>query len=203
MSPSAATAGGLLLDISGAIILALGLVMKTPELALEESTPRWDFNAVLDGSLAAQTADAQVGAGLLVLGFGVQMAAALGWRESSWLATGLALGAAALVATAAWMFLRYFWRPRKITQVLFVRLRSLNMASWWPALFAFGGLLNRPWFGESELIADYAIRLIGRTRWESLTAGVDPTHLIPYTRPRPQIPGTSEYRASHRGPAAP
>src|SRR5712691_2880741 len=188
MSPSAVTAGGLVLDITGAIILALGLVLKTPEGALEESTPKWDFNAALDASLAAQTADAQVGAGMLVAGFGVQIAAALGWRESSWGATGVALGASAAVAVAAWVFLNRFWHPHKITGALFARMRSLGVGSWWPALAAFGDLLSRPWHGESELIADYAVRLIGEKRWTSLVASVDPGLLIPYTRPRSEIP---------------
>ena len=190
MSPSAVTAGGLVLDIAGAIILVRGLVLKRPEEALEESTPRYDFNAALDAGLAAQTADAQVGAALLVFGFGVQMATALGWHESSWWATGIALGAGAVTAVAAWEFLDRFWRPRKIREVLIARLRSLGVGDWWPALAAFGLLLNRPRHDESELIADYAVRLIGESRWASLTAGVDPAHLIPYTRPRSEIPCT-------------
>lgn len=179
------------------MILALGLVLKAPERALEESTPKWDFNAALDASLAAQTADAQVGAGMLVAGFAVQMVAALGWHEPSWNATGFALGAASAVGVAGWVFLVRFWRPRKITQALFARLRSLDVASWWPALAAFGQLLNRPRRDEDELIADYAVRLIGRDRWVSLTSGVDPAILIPYTRPRSEIPGTAEYEAAH------
>lgn len=198
MTPSAVTAGGLVLDIAGAVILAFGLVLKTPEAALEESTPRAGFNAALDASIASQTADAQVGATLLVAGFGVQLVAALGLDESSWQATGLAVGIASLVAVAAWVFLIRFWRPRRLTQALYVRLRSLDVGSWWPALAAFGGLLNRPTHGEDELIADYAIRLIGNKRWTLLTAGVDPALLIPYTRPRSEIPGTAEYEAAQR-----
>jgi hypothetical protein len=148
MTPSAVTAGGLVLGITGAVILAMGLVLKTPQATLEESTPKWDFNALPDASLASQTADAQVGAGMLVFGFGEQMVAALGSDESSWLATGIALGASSVVAVGAWVFLARFWRPRKITNVLFARLRSLEVGRWWPALAAFGAILNRPRQGE-------------------------------------------------------
>ena len=196
MSPSAVTAGGLVLDIAGAMIIALGLVLKTPEAALEESTPRWGFNAALDASLAAQTADAQIGAAMLVMGFAVQIAAALGWHEESWLATGIALGTAGVAAASAWVFLNRFWRPRRIRQVLYVRLRSLDVGNWWPVLAAFGQLLKRP-RNEDELIAEYAVVLIGEKRWASLTADVDPSHLIPYTQPRSEVPGTAEYEAAH------
>ena len=203
MSPSAVTAGGLVLDITGAILLVRGLVLKTPEVALEESSPKWNFNAALDASLAAQTADAQVGAGMLALGFGAQMAAALGWHESSWWTTGIALVAGMVAAVAAWEFLDHFWRPRKIEQALFARLRTLEIGSWWPALAAFGELMNRPWRGDNELVAAYGIRLIGEQRWASLTASVDPVHLIPYTRHRSEIPGTAEYETAHPERASP
>jgi hypothetical protein len=197
MTPSAVSACGLTLDISGAVIIALGLVLKTPDQALEESTPKWNFNAVLDASIAAQTADAQVGAGLLVAGFAVQMASALGWHESSWRATGIGLALGAVVAVAAWVLLVRFWRPRRIIEALFARLRSLGIGDWWPALAAFGALLNRPRNNEKELIADYAVRLIGERRWALLTIDVDPKLLVLYTRPRSEIPGTAEYAAAH------
>jgi hypothetical protein len=199
MSPSAVAAGGLALDIAGALTLALGLVLKTPQGVLEESTPRYGFNAALDASLAAQTADAQVGAGLLVSGFAVQLASTLGWHEASWWATSYALAAGAVLAALAWLFLKRIWRPRKIIEVLFARLRSLNVGDWWPALAAFGALLNRPRHGEDELIADYAVRLIGERRWALLIEEVDSALLIPYTRPRGRIPGTAEYEATHPG----
>jgi hypothetical protein len=104
---------------------------------------------------------------------------------------------ASIVAVAAWVLLIRFWRPHRVTQVLFARLRSLDIGMWWPALALFGDLLKRPKRKEGELIADYAIRLIGKKRWTLLTAGVDPALLIPYTRPRSEIPGTAEYEAAH------
>lgn len=114
--------------------------------------------------------------------------------------TGIALVAGAVTAVAVWEFLDRFWRPRKIKQALFARLRSLDIGDWWPALAAFGELMNRPWRGDSELVAAYGTRLIGEKRWASLTAGVDPALLIPYTRPRSEFPGTSEYEAAQRRP---
>jgi hypothetical protein len=119
MTPSAVTAGGLVLDIAGALILAFGLVLKTPEAALKESTPTWNFNASLDASIAAQTADAQVEATLLVTGFAVQLASALGWHESSWFATCVAVVIASIVAVAAWVFLIRVWRPHRLIEALF------------------------------------------------------------------------------------
>jgi hypothetical protein len=80
-APSALTAAGLIFDIAGALILALGLVLKTPQATLDEATPKWNFNAALDASLAAQSADAQVGAGALVLGFTLQIGTALGCKS--------------------------------------------------------------------------------------------------------------------------
>ena len=71
--PSAFAAGGLVLDIGGALLLALALVFKTPDRAAGESEPRMDFNVDLDVGLAEQTADAQAGASLLTLGFALQL----------------------------------------------------------------------------------------------------------------------------------
>ncbi len=55
-----------------------------------------DINAALEAGLAAQTADAQVDACLLVLGFAVQIASTLGWHGGSGLwVIAVAMGAAA------------------------------------------------------------------------------------------------------------
>ena len=44
MTPPAITVGGPVLDIAGAVILAFGLVLKTPEAALERLGPWRDWN---------------------------------------------------------------------------------------------------------------------------------------------------------------
>jgi hypothetical protein len=114
LKPSAVTVGGLLLDIVGAVVLAFGFIFRKPSKAVAEATPMWDYNVSLDASLAAQTADAQVGAALLVLGFAVQMLAALGWhRNSSWSAVALAIPSAATLDALALLFLFKYWRPTR------------------------------------------------------------------------------------------
>ena len=105
--------------------------------------------------------------------------------------------AGSIVAAGAWVFLVRFWRPHRLIEALYARLRSLDISNWWPALAAFGDLLNRPRPGEREVISDYAIHLIGEKRWALLTEGADPRSLIPYTRPRWEIFGTPEYEAAH------
>jgi len=47
----------LVLDIAGAVILAFGLVLKTPEAALEESTPRDAPRAVQPGPRMGRSDD--------------------------------------------------------------------------------------------------------------------------------------------------
>jgi len=197
VTPSAVTAGGLVLDIAGALILASGLVLKTVEEALDEASPRYDFNASLDASLASQTADAQVGAAVLVAGFLVQGAAALGWHEASWWATIAAVVAAGAAAAGAWMFLTRRWRPMRIRDALFHRLRMSQLGVWWPALAAFGALLAVQSKRDDETVEAFAVRIIGQRRWDVLTANVDPNVLRVYTIPRSELRGTNEYWAAH------
>jgi hypothetical protein len=61
MQASALAAAGLLLDIAGAIVLGSAVFLRRAEQALEEATPKWDFQTDLHVSLARQTADAQAG----------------------------------------------------------------------------------------------------------------------------------------------
>jgi hypothetical protein len=198
VQPSALTTGGLILDIAGALILALGLVVKTPEATLEEATPRWDFNVYLDASLATQTADAQVGATLLSAGFALQMGGALGWHIVGWSWTTVALVVSLAVAMGAFTFLRHRWRPRKVEDMLFARLRSAQLGQWSALLISYAAVLGEPPIGQGEVMADFAARVIGIERWNALIDGVDPKLLIPYTHPRSEIPGTAEYAQATR-----
>jgi hypothetical protein len=50
-----------LLDIAGANVLGSAVFLRRAEQALEEATPKWDFQTDLHVSLARQTADAQAG----------------------------------------------------------------------------------------------------------------------------------------------
>jgi hypothetical protein len=177
-------------------MLALGLVVKTPQRALDESTPTWNFNVALDASLAAQTADAQVGAAMLMTGFGIQMAGALGWHESSWVATGIALASAIATASLTWVFLVFFWRPRRIRAILVARLRSLDMGLWWPALAAYGDRLKIHFSGDPETIAEFGQRLLGARLWARATEGRELSDEM--TKPRSELAGTVEYEEARR-----
>jgi hypothetical protein len=194
-NPSALTAAGLIFDIAGALILALGLVLKTPQAALDEATPRWGFNAVLDASLAAQSADAQVGAGALVLGFALQTGTALGWQERSWTSTAIAVIVAIVCVASAWLFLLRWLRPHRIRELLAARLAASETGIWWPVLAAYGRILKTPFRGEPETIAQYAERLLGSRRFAAAVG----TRGLPdvLTKPRSELAGTAEYEAAH------
>lgn len=189
-----------MLDIAGAWFLAMGIVMKKPDAAIEEATGKYDFNPALEASLAAQTADAQVGAVVLTAGFGVQMAAALGWHEPSWCATVIAILVGVLAAAAAWLFLHRYWRPRSVKRALVARLRAFSdhMGLWMPALLAYGQTLRCPWRGDpAETQAEYGERLVGRRRWAKLLDGIELPELL--TKRRSEIRGTPEYWAGAPG----
>jgi hypothetical protein len=124
------------------------------------------------------------------------MASALGWHESSWRATAIAVVAGVLAAGAAWVFLARHWRPRSTKRALAVRLRALSeLGSWMPALLAYGRVLDCPWRGEPETQAAYGERLLGRRRWGALTGDMTLSRLM--TQPRSEIYGTDEYWTAH------
>jgi hypothetical protein len=190
-----------MLDIVGAVILASGFIFRKPSKAVAESTPTYGYNLALDASLAAQTADAQVGALLLVLGFAVQMVSALGWhRNSAWLAVGLAIGSAVALDALALLLLFGYWRPRQLRAMLYSRLEGLdNVGDWWPALAAYGDLLKCPLdqvIAGTETIAAYGERILGAKKWRTLTDGMKLSDVL--TKLRRDIPGTPEYEEKHR-----
>lgn len=82
MQASALAAAGLLLDIAGAVVLGYAVFLRRAEQAIEEATDKYDFNADLHVSLALQTADAQAGLFLFVLGFLGQFLSATGLNPS-------------------------------------------------------------------------------------------------------------------------
>ncbi len=198
-SISAVAAGGLTLDIAGALLLALGLMFKKSAQAVEEASPKWSFNVDLEVALATQTADAQVGALLLVAGFGGQLAASFGARESTWSDVGLAMGAAGVIDVAAALFLFKSWRPFHLRRMLVARLHGLaDMGSWWPALANYGPYLGKPAPPDIQIevtYAEYAESLLGRKRWEAVVAQRPLPGLM--TKLRRELPGTAEYSAVH------
>jgi hypothetical protein len=198
---SAVAAGGLIVDIAGALLLALGLMFKKPRKTIEEASAKWDFNPDLETSLASQTADAQAGGSLLVLGFLVQLAAALGWRETTWRDVAAAVASAAVLDAAVVVLLFRWWRPWQLRRMLLARLETLNYGSWWPALAAYGAYLRKPPPDEIAIkvtFADYGKHLLGQRLWEKLVANRELPDAL--TKLRRDRAGTPEFEAAHVPP---
>lgn len=194
-------AAGLVLDIAGALLLAMGLMFKKPQHAIGETTPRWDFNLDLDASLARQTADAQVGGLLLTLGFAIQMVAALGWhRTSSWSAVTYATVLAFALDLVCVVSLFRVWRPRHLRRMAVTRLATSDEGSWWPILAYYGPLLGEPpnrHLADQETLADYGKRVL-EWRWDRLVEGRQLQDIT--TKLRRDRPGTVEYEQAHPQP---
>ena len=195
---SAVAAGGLTLDIAGALLLASGLMFKPPRKAIEEASPMWDFNAALEANVASQTADAQVGAVLLVAGFVAQLVSALGVHAATWSDVAVAAGSAAVVDLVAVAFLLLLWRRWHIRRLLAARLAALaDTGVWGPALAAYGHLLGQPappGIGVDLTAAEYGEQLLG-ARWRQLVEGrVLPDGIVKLRR---DLVGTAEYEAAH------
>jgi hypothetical protein len=165
---SAVAAAGLLLDIVGATILVVGVALKRPSDAVEEATLKYDVNAAADLAIAKQTADAQVGAALLALGFLGQLIAALGVNPTGPLAFGLAFGAAAVVAAGAVVGLLLVWRPRRAKRALWWRLSRTEMEQWPTVIEAYARELVGIREGPVPTPAERAVELMGERRWRSL-----------------------------------
>jgi hypothetical protein len=71
-------AGGLVLEVAGALALASAFMLKLPRAWRQEATPYAGINARLFLSGAKQTADAWIGGALLAFGFSGQFAASAG-----------------------------------------------------------------------------------------------------------------------------
>jgi len=78
------TAGGLTIDIAGAVLIASALAFKRPKARLLEAGTTYGWNVHLEAGLARQTADAQVAGLLLVAGFLGQLLGAAGIHGSWW-----------------------------------------------------------------------------------------------------------------------
>jgi hypothetical protein len=140
---SAIDAAGLIVDAVGATVLVLGAALKRPWQATDEATPKYGYNAALDVALAKQTADAQVGAALLVAGFAAQLVAALGWTAESCLALALALAAAAILSAASILFLLLVWRPRRGARAMWSRLAGTQVDDWPNAIHTYARELGK------------------------------------------------------------
>lgn len=193
--PSAIAAAGLVLDIAGALLLALALIFAKPDQRLEEATPKWDFNVDLEVGLAEQTADAQAGAFLLMLGFTLQLGAVLGWHLMGWAAAVPAIVIATVFDLVIYALLRFLWRPHHAREMLAARLRITDFDPWWPALSIYGDRLGYSYDAANETIEDYGKRILGSTRWASVTRGRELPAFI--TKLRHDLPGTPEFEEAH------
>jgi hypothetical protein len=159
------------------------------------------FNTDLETSLASQTADAQAGASLLILGFTVQLAAALGWRAGTWPDVAAAIASAVLIDAAVIVLLFRWWRPWHLRRMLFARLNALDYASWWPALAGFGARLGKPAPDEIAIevtFAEYGEQLLGAPLWRKLVADRQLPDVL--TKLRRDLAGTPEFEAAHGPP---
>jgi hypothetical protein len=82
---------GLGLDISGALLIVLGFLRRSPERLADESAPRWDFSTPLLRARATEQMYAESGVALIAAGFACQVAAYLtAFNSWAWIA-GLAV----------------------------------------------------------------------------------------------------------------
>jgi signal transduction histidine kinase len=98
---------GLSVDISGAILLARGFMMKGVLDIYDETGTRLGRNLAMVKSAMLQRVEAWAGAGLLFVGFALQILAALEVRSGSRLIVGW-WGLAELLALAAVLFVACF-----------------------------------------------------------------------------------------------
>jgi hypothetical protein len=169
-------AGGLVLDLTGAIILAIALALKRPAQRQAQTEQALKYNAAVDLDLARQRVAAIVGVLLLVLGFACQLVASLGVQPSAqaWIAPI----AAAYLSLVTLGFLGLVLWPWAEHRAISQRLALFEPDEWagfsveMPhhvpeyqgvlAAYAFA-LGTRPRRGETPY--DLASRILGYTRW--------------------------------------
>lgn len=172
---SATASAGLILDLVGAALLVFGAALRKSWETADMATTRYDFNPDVHVGLAKQTADARVGATLLVLGFSGQLLSAFGVDCSA----GAVVAATSAGATLASLAAALLWRPwerrvairRALANELWRHRR--NMATLWQSILdAYGYRMNTP-RGDAETPEEYGKRLLGDERWQDL-AGSGP-----------------------------
>ncbi len=163
--------------------LAASLMLKGPSSWREETETLAGGNSKLFISVSIQSADAQVGALLLVHGFSGQFLSSLG--DAEWLSLGAALGIGLGVAAGLVIFLAACWRPRNARRAIAEQLVVRERGEWWAMMNNWGAwldhlehgfmLLPRRWERRTgEGVDEYGRRLLGRKRWTRITGGVSP-----------------------------
>src|SRR5712691_8121189 len=106
-------AGGLGLDIGGALLLASSFILKKPGQIYLETESFYGGNPQALISAAKQKAEAEVAGVLLTLGFLGQLTWPLGWLPH-WAHLYWTLPAAVAADVAAWLFVRHVWRRMRV-----------------------------------------------------------------------------------------
>jgi hypothetical protein len=117
------SAAGLVIDVAGALTLAMSLMFKQPAAMLTESGTYVGANPYFFFSQVKQTADAQVGAALLAIGFVLQLEGALGWHPA-WAQLYWTLPMAAIADVAAVALLLPRWRRWHLRRAITVMMRG-------------------------------------------------------------------------------
>lgn len=183
------TAGGLLLDIAGAVALAMSFMTKKEKEALQEAGTYAGQNPFLFLSLAKQKADAWVGAALLIMGFLAQFVANVIDDEPDWLSLCRALAAGAMLATLGGVLLRYGVRPyfvgRAVEAALVSSWRDYQREDyyaekpgeaerhWWWGVEGWGYRLGKP-RRDGEDLQVYGRRMLGQRCWNRVGADKPP-----------------------------
>jgi hypothetical protein len=194
VSSSALAAAGLLVEIVGAMVLGSAVFLRRSEQILEEASPKWNFNAELHASLARQTADAQVGLALLIVGFAAQFTAALGVNPSGPWAWAVAGYLFSITVVGALLVLSEGLRPRYVRTAVLKQLERSDVNIWWLVLRAYGRQLNR-YRSANQAWGDFGLALLGSAAWDRLVRGLklppsllDPAYIDP-------VQDTNEFQA--------
>jgi hypothetical protein len=171
------SAGGLVLDVAGALALASAFAFASAkDIRQESQTPFGGYaNSYLVVARARQTADAQVGGVLLVLGFVAQFADNVG-ASASWLCLWVTLPASIVIALVGAGLLVWVVRPftvRRSIEHQLVVLRDDGHVDYWRQFISnFGDVLGDE-LQANEAPADLALRLLGPKRWRRVSQGAD------------------------------
>lgn len=189
-------AGGLLLDVVGAFVLAMSFMFRRPKHARRETAMYVGGNPFLYLSLARQTADAWVGGTLLAAGFLAQFADAVTTANALGLAVTIPLAVAIDAAAIALLVkvIRPWFVARALEHQLAFRWREYEdeyaskpgeaARSWWTGVDIWGRYVVGP-RRHSEALPEYGARLLGRERWNRVVPNEPPP---PDYTPPPDLP---------------
>jgi hypothetical protein len=180
-------AGGLILDIGGALFLASSFILKKPTDIAYEAMSVVGWNSRLLISAAKQKAEAQIGAVLLVAGFLAQLTSYVDWHPSwarlCWTlpaavgADGLALLFAlywrkSTVLDAAMAFLEAYWEIEHRGAVATTEEpdpQRRGTSAWLENVAVWARSLGHDVVADGDYAA-IGLKALGARRWKALTA---------------------------------